>query len=77
MCLLTDRGILMTKGSGHGGVLGHGNEVQLWASFEWYFIMVKTDVLVYPKNEANPSREFQELNRKRVIHSARRSPLTS
>ena len=27
MCLLTDRGILMTKGSGQGGCLGHGNEV--------------------------------------------------
>ena len=39
--------------------------------------MVKTDVLVYPKNEANPSREFQELNRKRVIHSVRRCPLPS
>ena len=28
ICLLTDRGILLTKGSGHGGCLGHGNEVR-------------------------------------------------
>jgi hypothetical protein len=27
MCLLTDRGILLTAGSGAGGCLGHGNEV--------------------------------------------------